>query len=235
MDQTKCRFPPERLSPHFLPSRASFLSSSKCGKYKVFFFLHICVYFLLVKPRSVLSADGCLGSPDIPPRGLQSERTEKRSLPSFVQFALHLSSYRGSHDITFLPSPLSLCSSSFFFFFFVQFCFTLLPVLYLKNNFKPRPCEYIRNEAYFDRVQYISHSDMDMQTGSNVQQVMIRDICAFGCTMGFSGWVIGITVSQFDCSSVESKICGNRLLLDTAQTRGNISGQCGACVAHVAE
>lgn len=75
----------------------------------------------------------------------------------------------------------------FFFFFFVQFCFTLLPVLYLKNNFKPRPCEYIRNEAYFDRVQYISHSDMDMQTGSNVQQVMIRDICAFGCTMGFSG------------------------------------------------
>ena len=85
-----------------------------------FFFLHICVYFLLVKPRSVLSADGCLGSPDIPPRGLQSERTERRSLPSFVQFALHLSSYRGSHDITFLPSPLSLCSSSFFFFFF--FC-----------------------------------------------------------------------------------------------------------------
>lgn len=58
------------------------------------------------------------------------------------------------------------------------------------------------------------------QTGSSIQQVMIHDLCAFACTMGLSGWVIDITVSQTDCCSMETKIYGYRT------GRSNISGLC---------
>ena len=142
------------------------------GNTRFFFFLHICVYFLLVKPRSVLSADGCLGSPDIPPRGLQSERTEKRSLPSFVQFALHLSSYRGSHDITFLPSPLSLCSSSFFFFFFCAVLFHIAPSVVLKKQLQA-PALWIHQKrsilwsSAIHLAQWHGHADGQQCTAGN--------------------------------------------------------------------
>lgn len=145
------------------------------------------------------------GFPDIP---LRAQRLPVSLLT--VQFVLHFLLYRGSHDLTY---PLS-CSAA---------CFTLLPVLYLKttsgSSLAEAPQTHHKENILWSNAMHLAWW-IGRTDGRSVQQVMICDLCAFACTMGLGGWVMDITVSQSDCCSTATKMCGDRT------ERSSFSGVC---------
>lgn len=117
----------EWVSPHLLPSWASFLSSLKMsGKYK--FSLLTCVYFLLVKSWAYSVPMAVWAHQTFLREGSRVKEQRLSGSPLSVQFVLHLLPYRGSHDLTFLLSYSSSLPA------LLTCCFTLLPVLCLKTT-----------------------------------------------------------------------------------------------------